>query len=90
MYDIFEEMFVNDINSDNFSQMARKNKNVEKDDKIYHIFWDSLSDEQKQKYCEFEKVLFKDDLENEKAIYNYALKKGLVLGFSIAKLVLSE
>ena len=90
MCDIFEEMFTNDLNSDGFNKRFKKSKEVEEDEKIYHIFWDSLSDEQKQKYCEFEKVLFKGDLENEKAIYNYALKKGLVLGCSIAKRVLSE
>lgn len=90
MYDIFEEMFTNDLNSDDFNKRFKKSKEVEEDEKIYTNFWESLSDEQKQKYCEFEKVLFKDDLEYDKLIYKYALKKGLAIGFMVAKLVLSE
>ena len=46
---------------------------------------ESLNDEQKNKYREFEFVLNEETVENEEEIYLFALKKGLLMGLEVAK-----
>lgn len=52
---------------------------------IHDIFWDSLDVEQKDKYRNFEMVLGEERLIIEENIYLFALKKGIAMGYEIAK-----
>ena len=53
--------------------------------KIHDDLWNSLNDNQKEKYRELEMVLGEERLISEEKIYLYALKKGFAMGYEISK-----
>lgn len=52
---------------------------------IHDDFWNSLNEEQKEKYQKFEMVLGEEDLITEESIYLFAIKKGFAMGYEVAK-----
>lgn len=53
--------------------------------KIHDDFWKSLDEKQKEKYRAFEIVLGEETLITEENIYLFALKKGFVMGYELAR-----
>ena len=89
MKDIFLETFDEDMqkicNEKNKKCENSYNKTREQNLRIHDEFWNSLDDEQKNKYRDFENILYSENLETEEEIYIFALKKGIAIGFEVGK-----
>lgn len=88
MKELFLQTFVEDMQKICDGKLAKNVKYETKNQKrlkIHDEFWESLNDEQKNKYREFEFVLNEETVENEEEIYLFALKKGLLMGLEVAK-----
>ena len=87
MRDLFLQCFDQDLENIGKS-IAKKDKDgfsEEKFLKVHDDFWNSLNNEQKEKYRELEMALGEERLLVEESIYLYALKKGFAMGYEIAK-----
>ena len=87
MKDLFLQGFDRDLEkiSEIIKNDACKKVNDIEAMRIHDDFWDSLNDKQKDKYREFEMVLGQERLTSEENIYLFALKKGFVMGYELAR-----
>lgn len=87
MKNLFLQSFDQDLEEIGKLIAVERNKIIDnkKALEIHDIFWDSLDLEQKDKYRNFEMVLGEERLIIEENIYLFALKKGIAMGYEIAK-----
>ena len=89
MREIFLESFNDDIQKvfvgttkDNNEEYKKKSEEAYK---LSEEFWAMLTNEQQDKYREFEIAKGEEQVIEEEDLYVYALKKGMAIGFEIGK-----
>ena len=94
MKDIYLQTFQDDVEKIYKTLLTNDkktlNNHINNKTDLFDRFWNSLNKNQKTLYESFDKELSNEQLLMEESIYVFALKKGMAIGYDVAKSFLSK